>query len=67
MLYLAKIEYRKTRYMDTKAEEKKEFRLVEAESKEQADEKAVKYFDDMTEEYAVYYSVTNVVVLETIS
>lgn len=67
MLFLAQISYTKTRYMHHDSEEKNELRLVEADDEKQAYQKVEAYFEEKTEEYAVYYSINSITILETIS
>ncbi len=67
MLFLAQVSYTKTYYMHDHGEEKAEFRLVEADDEKQAYQKVEAYFNDMTQEYAVYYSINSITILETIS
>jgi len=66
MLFLVEGEISITQYMgDTKKE--KVLRIVRADNADQAEEKFRKHFEDMTDEYSVYYSVGNMEVNEEIS
>ena len=58
MLFLVRGYVTTTYYMvDDKEDKTIELRLVEADSEEEASTKFSKYFEDMTDEYSVYYKV----------
>ena len=58
MLFLVRGYVTTTYYMVGDKEDKTiELRLVEADSEEEASTKFSKYFEDMTDEYSVYYKV----------
>lgn len=55
-LFLVKGNVHFSEYMNERDKTLKEIRLVNADNKEQAEEKFKKFFNDKTEEYSVYYS-----------
>ena len=59
MLFLVRGYVTTSYYMvDDKEDKTLEFRLVEAESEDEASTKFRKYFNDKTDEYSVYYSAS---------
>ena len=67
MLFLVKGKIETTQYMSTKRVAEDTIRLVDAENEHEAGEKFKKYFNDMTDEYAVYYWASVDEVSEVIS
>ena len=55
MLYLVEGKVETTQYMSDNKEVESKIRLVEAISEKEAEEKYLKYFNDQTDEYSVYY------------
>lgn len=55
MLYLVEGKVETTQYMATKRVTENKIRLVEADNDHEAEEKFKKFFNDMTDEYSVYY------------
>jgi hypothetical protein len=55
MLYLINCTVEKTEYMCDKIKFERTH-IVEAETREEAKEKVIKYYTDKTDEYSVYYS-----------
>ena len=67
MLFLVQGKVETTQYMSTRRVTEDTTRLVEAENEYEAGEKFKKHFNDMTDEYAVYYWASVDEVSEVIS
>ena len=65
MIYLAHCKVEITPYMNDSYNEN-HIELVEAEDECEAGKKVTKFFEDKTDEYAIYYRVLNVEITEMI-
>lgn len=66
MMYLAEINYRTSEYMQDGYKDYTATRLVEADSKDEAEQKVKKHYEEKSDSYGTYYSSICVFISDTI-
>jgi hypothetical protein len=65
-LFLVKVVYTTTTYMNNESKEKEVTHIVEANDKKDAETKAKEYYDAKSRDYEIYYNVQYCIVSEMI-